>query len=36
LEHKLFDEFTNTSLGLVVLRPDNAIHRINRYPVDKC
>ena len=32
LEHK----FTNTSLAPSVLRPDNAIQRINRYPVGKC
>ena len=28
--------FANTSLTPVVLRPENTIHQINRYPVDNC
>ena len=36
LEDKIFDEFTTTTLALVVLRQDNAIDRINRHPVVVC
>ena len=33
---KLTHVYTKKILGPVVQRLDNAIHRINRYPADKC
>ena len=33
---KPIEEMSKEELAPVVQRLDNAIHRINRYPVDKC